>query len=191
MYYGARESWNLRDRHMFATLQSVLEHRGPKARAVVWAHNSHVGDATATEMAARGETNLGKLARHAFGAAAYLIGMGTDRGTVAAASGNMARAWYTQNKATVPIAPRQISRPRRCPQAGTPARRSNHQLRPRLTTARASTTSLAGMRPPTCLTQTPINEKKKALATMASAAGIGLLAAIGIPPSKHRPAAVH
>jgi protein-L-isoaspartate(D-aspartate) O-methyltransferase len=87
MYYGARESWNLRDRHMFATLQSVLEHRGPKARAVVWAHNSHVGDATATEMAARGETNLGKLARHAFGAAAYLIGMGTDRGTVAAASG--------------------------------------------------------------------------------------------------------
>jgi protein-L-isoaspartate(D-aspartate) O-methyltransferase len=65
----------------------VLEHRGPKARAVVWAHNSHVGDATATEMAARGETNLGKLARHAFGAATYLIGMGTDRGTVAAASG--------------------------------------------------------------------------------------------------------
>ena len=87
MYYGSRESWNLRDQHMFSTLQAVLEHRGPESRAVVWAHNSHVGNAGATEMAGRGETNLGQIARKDFGPGAYLIGMGTHCGTVAAASG--------------------------------------------------------------------------------------------------------
>jgi protein-L-isoaspartate(D-aspartate) O-methyltransferase len=86
MYYGSRESWNLRDRHMFDTLQSVLAHRGPDSKAVVWAHNSHIGDASATEMGMRGEINLGQLARETWGDAAYLIGFGTDHGTVAAAS---------------------------------------------------------------------------------------------------------
>jgi protein-L-isoaspartate(D-aspartate) O-methyltransferase len=85
MYYGSRESWNLRDRHMFDTLESVLDHRGEESRAVVWAHNSHVGDASATEMGARGELNIGQLARRAHGDDAYLIGFGTDGGTVAAA----------------------------------------------------------------------------------------------------------
>jgi protein-L-isoaspartate(D-aspartate) O-methyltransferase len=86
MYYGSRQSWNLRDEHMFDTLKSVLEFRGPESRAVVWAHNSHNGDAAATEMGRRGETNLGHLSREAFGDAAFLVGFGTDRGTVAAAS---------------------------------------------------------------------------------------------------------
>jgi protein-L-isoaspartate(D-aspartate) O-methyltransferase len=84
MYYGSRESWNLRDTHMFETLESLLEHHGPNSKAVVWAHNSHVGDSAATEMSARGEFNLGHLARQKFGEDAYLIGFGTDRGTVAA-----------------------------------------------------------------------------------------------------------
>jgi protein-L-isoaspartate(D-aspartate) O-methyltransferase len=86
MYYGSRESWNLRDRHMFDTLQSVLAHRGDGARAVVWAHNSHVGRAGATEMGMRGETNIGQLAHEAWGADAVSIGFGTHDGTVAAAS---------------------------------------------------------------------------------------------------------
>ena len=86
MYYGSRESWNLRDRHMFDTLQAVLKHRGGGAKAVVWAHNSHVGNAAATEMGIRGEFNIGQLAREAYGAQAYSIGFGTDHGTVAAAS---------------------------------------------------------------------------------------------------------
>ena len=86
MFYGSRESWNLRDRHMFETLQSVLDHRGENARAVVWAHNSHLGDASATEMGMRGELNLGQLAREEWGDEAYLVGFGTDHGTVAAAS---------------------------------------------------------------------------------------------------------
>ena len=63
MYYGSRESWNLRDQHMFDTLQALLAFRGPDAKAVVWAHNSHVGDAAATEMGARGELNVGQLCR--------------------------------------------------------------------------------------------------------------------------------
>ena len=86
MYYGPHESWNLRDGHMFATLRAVLSHAGADARAVVWAHNSHLGNAAATAMSARGETNVGELAREAFGDGCYAIGFGTDRGTVAAAS---------------------------------------------------------------------------------------------------------
>jgi protein-L-isoaspartate(D-aspartate) O-methyltransferase len=87
IYYGDAVSWNLRDRHMFDTLERLLAHRGPEAKAVVWAHNSHIGDAAFTEMGeVRGEHNIGQLARQRFGDAAALIGFGTDRGTVAAAS---------------------------------------------------------------------------------------------------------
>jgi protein-L-isoaspartate(D-aspartate) O-methyltransferase len=87
MYRGHVESWNLRDRHMFETLESLLEFHGPGSRAVVWAHNSHLGDADATEMGVRGELNVGRLCRERFGEEAYLVGFGTDRGTVAAARG--------------------------------------------------------------------------------------------------------
>jgi protein-L-isoaspartate(D-aspartate) O-methyltransferase len=86
MYYGQAESWNLRDRHMFETLEATLDFHGPESRAVVWEHNSHIGDASATEMSARGEFNVGQLCRQRFGQNAYLIGFGTDHGTVAAAS---------------------------------------------------------------------------------------------------------
>jgi protein-L-isoaspartate(D-aspartate) O-methyltransferase len=85
MYYGAAESWNLRDTHMFETLSELLRARGPQAKAVVWAHNSHIGDARHTEMSARGEHNLGQLCRESYGSEAYLLGFGTDSGTVAAA----------------------------------------------------------------------------------------------------------
>lgn len=85
MYRGSALSWNLRDNHMFDTLKQVLKHRGPQARAVVWAHNSHIGDASATAMGWQGEFNLGQLSRTAWGDDAVLIGMGTDRGDVAAA----------------------------------------------------------------------------------------------------------
>ncbi|WP_375314665.1 protein-L-isoaspartate(D-aspartate) O-methyltransferase [Bradyrhizobium sp. A5] len=86
MYYGSRASWNLRDSHMFDTLNNLLAFHGPDSKAVVWAHNSHVGDASATEMAARGEHNIGQLCRKQFGDQAYLVGFGTHSGTVAAAS---------------------------------------------------------------------------------------------------------
>jgi len=87
MYYGDAVSWNLRDQHMFDTLDRLLAHRGPGSKAVVWAHNSHIGDAEFTEMGqVRGEHNIGQLARARFGGDAALIGFGTDRGTVAAAS---------------------------------------------------------------------------------------------------------
>ncbi len=88
MYYGSRPSWNLRDQHMFDTLEAVLAFRSAAepAKAVVWAHNSHLGDARATEMGAQGEHNVGQLVRERHRDSAYLIGFGTDRGTVAAAS---------------------------------------------------------------------------------------------------------
>ena len=86
MYYGSRASWNLRDTHMFETLQALLQSYGPGSKAIVWAHNSHVGNAAATEMSARGETNIGELCRRAFGDRVYSIGFGTHAGKVAAAS---------------------------------------------------------------------------------------------------------
>lgn len=84
MYEGATESWNLRDRHMFDTLQSLLARR-ENAKAVIWAHNSHIGNAAATAMGWQGEFNIGELCRKAYREEAVLIGFGTDRGTVAAA----------------------------------------------------------------------------------------------------------
>jgi protein-L-isoaspartate(D-aspartate) O-methyltransferase len=87
MYYGGAESWNLRDTHMFETLQHLLEARGPGSKAVVWAHNSHIGDARHTEMGiVREELNIGQLCRERFGDEAALVGFGTHTGTVAAAS---------------------------------------------------------------------------------------------------------
>ena len=87
MYYGSRASWNLRDEHMFETLRTLLAFHGKDGKAIVWAHNSHVGDAAATEMFSRGEHNIGHLCRQEFGDSAYLVGFGTNSGTVAAASG--------------------------------------------------------------------------------------------------------
>jgi erythromycin esterase-like protein len=87
MYYSDAVSWNLRDQHMFDTLERLLAHHGPNSKAVVWAHNSHIGNAEFTEMGqVRGEHNIGQLARNRFGEDAALIGFGTDHGTVAAAS---------------------------------------------------------------------------------------------------------
>lgn len=87
MYYGGAESWNLRDTHMFETLGHILDAHGPRSKAVVWAHNSHIGDARFTEMGSvRNELNIGQLCREKFGEAATLIGFGTHTGTVAAAS---------------------------------------------------------------------------------------------------------
>jgi protein-L-isoaspartate(D-aspartate) O-methyltransferase len=86
LYYGSTNSWNLRDRHMFETLQAVMAARGPQAKAVVWAHNSHLGNAAATEVGRYGELNVGQLCREAYGVDVALVGFSTDRGTVAAAS---------------------------------------------------------------------------------------------------------
>jgi erythromycin esterase-like protein len=86
MYHGSAESWNLRDTHMFETLCQLLEANGPDSKAVVWAHNSHIGNAAHTEMGReRGELNIGQLVKERFGREARLIGFGTHSGTVAAA----------------------------------------------------------------------------------------------------------
>jgi erythromycin esterase-like protein len=87
MYFGANESWNQRDQHMFETLRNILAQPGQARKAVVWAHNSHIGDARFTDMGQeRGELNIGQLCRQAYGQQASLIGFGTHTGTVAAAT---------------------------------------------------------------------------------------------------------
>ena len=86
MYYGSDESWNHRDTHMFETLQSLLDRHGRDSKAIVWEHNSHLGNAAATQFGKHGQINVGQLCRQAFGNDVYAIGQGTDHGTVAAAS---------------------------------------------------------------------------------------------------------
>jgi erythromycin esterase-like protein len=82
-------SWNLRDRHMFETLQALEAHLArhrESRKIIVWAHNSHVGNASATEMSSRGEHNIGELANRHYGAESALIGFTTYSGTVSAAT---------------------------------------------------------------------------------------------------------
>ncbi len=94
MFSGRVTSWNLRDKHMAQTLDALLNHLDchkdvqdvPSARIVVWAHNSHVGDARATEVWADGQLTLGQLVRERYGEQARLIGFSTYAGTVTAAS---------------------------------------------------------------------------------------------------------
>ena len=89
MFRGEVSSWNLRDRHMMETLVTLVAHLeqfSKSAKVVVWAHNSHLGNARATQMGERGEFNLGQLARERFGHQAVLIGFTTHSGTVTAAS---------------------------------------------------------------------------------------------------------
>ncbi len=89
MFRGTVPSWNLRDRHMAETLESLVRHfaqQGQSAKVVVWEHNSHLGDARATEMGERGELNVGQLVRERHGDKAVLIGFSTYTGTVTAAA---------------------------------------------------------------------------------------------------------
>ena len=87
MFHERVSSWNLRDTHMAETLDALVHHLGSHAKVVIWAHNSHLGDARATEMSQRGEWNLGQLVRQRYGSNAKLIGFTTHSGTVTAASG--------------------------------------------------------------------------------------------------------
>jgi erythromycin esterase-like protein len=89
MVRGGPESWNVRDRHMMQTLERLLRHHGRTAKAIVWEHNTHVGDARYTDMAADGMVNVGQLARERNGEDdVVLVGFGSYRGSVIAG-----RAW--------------------------------------------------------------------------------------------------
>ena len=110
MFRGRDESWNLRDTHMLETLSVLREHLSHETAApkiIVWAHNSHIGDASATEMGNHGQINLGQLARELYDDDAFLLGFTTHEGTVTAASdwdGN------TECKAVRPSLPDSIER---------------------------------------------------------------------------------
>src|SRR5271166_897417 len=90
MFRGRVSSWNLRDQHMAETLETLAEYLSLQhnpAKVVVWAHNSHLGDARATQMSLTGEWNVGHLVRQKYGRDSRLIGFSTYSGTVTAASG--------------------------------------------------------------------------------------------------------
>jgi erythromycin esterase-like protein len=84
MVLSDESSWNVRDRHMAETLERLMAFTGSGARAVVWEHNTHVGDARYTDMAEQGEVNVGQLARERYGKDAVLVGFGTHQGSVIA-----------------------------------------------------------------------------------------------------------
>jgi erythromycin esterase-like protein len=89
MFLETASSWNLRDRHMAETLDAIVAYldRGVgRAKVAIWAHNSHVGDARATQMATRGKLNIGQLVRERYGRDAVLVGFTTYQGSVTAAS---------------------------------------------------------------------------------------------------------
>jgi erythromycin esterase-like protein len=86
MFERDESSWNLRDTHMADTLDALLHFLGPRARVVVWAHNSHLGDARATQMSRRGELNLGQLVRERHGSQCFNLGFTTHTGEVTAAA---------------------------------------------------------------------------------------------------------
>lgn len=85
MVRGGATTWNLRDRHMVAVLERLLAKHGPRSKAIVWEHNSHIGDFRATHEGAGGYLNVGQLVREAYGAASIAVGFGTHRGTVTCA----------------------------------------------------------------------------------------------------------
>ena len=85
MIHGDEDSWNIRDHHMTETLKQLLDHHGPTAKAIVWAHNTHIGDYRATDMVSAGQVNIGGLAREHWGEdKVSLIGFGTYQGKVTA-----------------------------------------------------------------------------------------------------------
>ncbi|HYW31634.1 MAG TPA: erythromycin esterase family protein [Gemmatimonas sp.] len=85
MVRGGSDSWNVRDRHMTETLERLMAHHGDGAKAIVWEHNTHIGDARFTDMQGAGMVNVGQLARERWGDDAVLVGFGTGQGTVLAA----------------------------------------------------------------------------------------------------------
>jgi erythromycin esterase-like protein len=90
MFQSRTSSWNLRDRHMMETLDALMKHldrQGQQSKVVLWAHNSHLGDARATQMGQGGELNVGQLVRERYNQEAILVGFTTHHGTVTAASG--------------------------------------------------------------------------------------------------------
>jgi erythromycin esterase-like protein len=101
MVRGGNDSWNVRDRHMVEALHRITTFHGTGAKAIVWEHNTHIGDARATDMAAEDMVNVGQLVREQYGIdRVYAVGFGTNRGTVIAA-----REWGGAiERMTVPIA---------------------------------------------------------------------------------------
>jgi len=84
MIKGSADSWNIRDRHMVYTLNNLMKYYGPKAKGIIWEHNTHIGDARATDMAAEGMINVGQIINQQHKEDVYSVGFGSYQGTVIA-----------------------------------------------------------------------------------------------------------
>ena len=116
MFRGRQSSWNLRDTHMVETVEALaayLSRQGQVPKIVIWAHNSHLGDARATEMGERGELNVGQLIRQEYGSDAVLVGFTTYDGTVTAAINTVSNG--KDDIARQPTQSRAIARETRSP----------------------------------------------------------------------------
>jgi erythromycin esterase-like protein len=99
MLQGGAQSWNIRDSHMEETLERLLELHGEDTKAIVWEHNTHIGDSRATDMMDEGMYNIGELVRTKFGeGSSFLVGFGTYEGRVTAGS----RVFITQSRSLQP-----------------------------------------------------------------------------------------
>jgi erythromycin esterase-like protein len=94
-------SWNIRDHHMVSTLERLMKYHGPEAKTIIWEHNTHIGDASATEIAAQGMINVGQLLREQYATEGVIsVGFGSYKGSVVAA-----RSWGDRmRKMTMPEA---------------------------------------------------------------------------------------
>jgi len=115
MFLEEVSSWNLRDRHMAETLEALVQHlgrNGARAKVAVWEHNSHLGDAQATDMSRRGELNVGQLTREKYNHDAVLVGFTTYHGSVTAASDWESRPSANACDQRSPAATKRSSMPR-------------------------------------------------------------------------------
>lgn len=131
MFRGRVASWNLRDRHMVETLDALGAHRGRRGqpvKTIVWAHNSHLGDARATEMGQHGELNVGQLVRERYGADAVLIGFTTHEGTVTAATDWDGAAELKRVRPSLPASVEHVGHETRLPRFFLDIRRNRRAL---------------------------------------------------------------
>lgn len=100
MVRGGPDDWNIRDHHMVSAIEEIVAFHGKDTKVIVWEHNTHIGDARATDMATEGLVNVGQILREKYGDKVYVVGFGTHRGTVIAAK----RWGETMEKMRVPVA---------------------------------------------------------------------------------------
>jgi len=153
MVRGNRESWNIRDHHMADTIDRLARHHGPGSKGLIWEHNTHIGDARATDMAREGLTNVGQLIRERHGRdGVALIGLASHRGSVLAAD-----AWGTPER-VLPV---------------PTARQGSHEDLLHRTLARTSAQGVGGKVSGVFVTEFAVDHRPPGLSELRGGLGVG------------------